>query len=318
LLAMDIIQRVALAYYDLIAAKDQVKTREKALELAQQLVSENRQKVDVGRLAPLDVRQAESLEATARADLTAARFTVEEVENLLKGLISHDFSRIQATALEPAEKLVPAYQALSLPDSWRNGIENRPDYLAEKENVEKRNIELQYRRNQLFPALDLVGTYGRNGLAESTLASFDHIADNRFPYYGGGLVLTLPLQFKSERAQYKRADLQKKAAIDALKRREHIIMLDIDTAIKKARSAYDRTESTRAARRFAEEALDAEQKRFTSGNLTAFMVLRTQTALTDARAAEIQAVADYNKSLYELYFREGTILSRSKVEFEIE
>ena len=35
-----VVQRVALAYFDLIAAKDQVKTREKALELAKQLVAE--------------------------------------------------------------------------------------------------------------------------------------------------------------------------------------------------------------------------------------------------------------------------------------
>ncbi len=316
LLTMDILQRVAVAYYDLIAARDQVKTREKALELAAQLVSEYKTKIDVGQIAPLAGRESEAQEASAKAQLTAARFAVEEAENVLKGLISHDFSHVQGNALVPSEKLVPTYQAFSLPDAWRNGLEKRPDYLAEKEQVEKRKIELQYRRNQLYPALDLVGTYGRNGLAESTTESFDNIADNRFPYYGGAVTLSFPLTFKKDRAEYKGAKNQQVAAILSLKRREDSILQEIDTAVKKVRSAYEQTESTRVARRFAEEALDAEQKKFDVGRVSSFFVLRLQKDLTDARAAEIQAAADYNKALHELYFKEGTSLERNRVDLE--
>ena len=149
-------------------------------------------------------------------------------------------------------------------------------------------------------------------------ASLDQLADNRNPYYGGGVVLSFNLTFKSDRAEYKRSKLQEKAAIDSLKRREDIILQDIDTAVKKSRSAYERTESTRAARKFAEDALDAEQKRFAAGTVSSFFVLRLQKDLTDARAAEIQAAADYNKALHQLYFREGTTLQRNKVELDLQ
>jgi outer membrane protein TolC len=317
LLAMDILQRVALAYYDLIAAKDQVVTRGKALELATQLVTENRKKAEVGTIAPLDVRQSESREATARADLTASRFAVDQAENLLKALITHDFAMAQRMTIEPAETLVPVYQAFSLADAWRNGLENRPDYLLEKEVVERRRIELVYRKNQLFPALDLVGTYGRNGLGESTMDSLDSIADNRIPYYGGAAVLSFPLTFKADRADYRRTKVQQKAAILSLKRREDIVLQEIDTAVKEVKSAYQKTESTREARKFAEEALDAETKQFEVGRTTSFQVLQFQKDLTDARAAEIQAAADYNKALHQLYFREGTTMQRNKVELQI-
>lgn len=317
LLTMDVIQRVALAYYDLIAAQDQVKTRQKALELAKQLVSENKKKVEVGTLAPLEERQAESQEATVRAELTAAQFRVQQAENLLKSLITHDYASVQNTVLEPTEKLVPAYQSFALADAWRNGLEHRPDYLRAKEEVETRKIVLEYRKNQLYPALDLVGTYGRNGLADSTLDSLDNIADNRYPYYGGAVVLSFPLTFKSDRADYRRAKVQQKAAILSLKRVEDAVLQEIDTAVKLVRSAYEATESTRAARKFAEDALDAEQKKLEAGRSTSFIVLQLQKDLTDARAAEIQAAAEYNKALHQLYFREGTTLDRNKVQIDM-
>ena len=317
LLTMDIIQRVALAYYDLIAAIDQVKTRMKALELASQLVSENKKKEAAGTIAPLEARQSESQEATARTELIASQFTVQQAENLLKTLITHDFASVQHVALEPTEKLVPVYQAFSLPDSWRNGLENRPDYLQAKEQVESRNMILQYRKNQLFPALDLVGTYGRNGLGDTSSDALDAIADNRNPYYGGALVLKFPLTFKSDRADHKRAKIQKEAAILDLKRREDAVLQEIDLAVKLVQSAYQATESSRAARKFAEEALDAEQKKLEAGRSTSFFVLQFQKDLTDAAALEIRAAAEYNKALQQLYFREGTTLQRNNINLQL-
>ena len=39
----------------------------------------------------------------------------------------------------------------------------RPDLLQAKLNVEQQGIQLKYYRNQLFPELDLIGSYGYNG-----------------------------------------------------------------------------------------------------------------------------------------------------------
>jgi outer membrane protein TolC len=317
LLTMDIIQRVAVTYYDLIAAIDQVKTRTKALELASQLVSENKKKEAAGTIAPLEARQSESQEATAKTALIASQFGVQQAENLLKSLITHDFASVQHLMLEPTERLVPVYQAFSLVDAWRNGLENRPDYLQAKEEVESRNLVLSYRKNHLFPALDLVGTYGRNGVAGSTEDSLDAIADNRNPYYGGALVLKFPLTFKSDRADYKRAKIQKQMAILDLKRREDAVLQEIDIAVKQVQSSYQATESSRAARKFAEEALDAEQKKLEAGRSTSFFVLQFQRDLTDASAVEIRAAAEYNKALQQLYFREGTTLHRNNVNLDV-
>jgi len=59
---------VETAYYNLLFAQESVKVQQKALELANRLVAENKKRVEVGALAPLDEKQAESQAAASRAD----------------------------------------------------------------------------------------------------------------------------------------------------------------------------------------------------------------------------------------------------------
>ena len=78
---MNIVTTVEQAYYDLIYARENVTVQEKAVELATQLVVENKKRVEVGALAPLDQKQAEAQAATSRAALIAAKSTLVMQEN---------------------------------------------------------------------------------------------------------------------------------------------------------------------------------------------------------------------------------------------
>ncbi|HKC11935.1 MAG TPA: TolC family protein, partial [Vicinamibacteria bacterium] len=49
-----------------------------------------------------------------------------------------------------------------------------------------------------------------------------------------------------------------------------------------------------------EQRLDAEEKKFAAGMSTNFLVTQAQRDLADARVAEIQAIADYGKSVVTL------------------
>ena len=51
----------------------------------------------------------------------------------------------------------------------------RPDLLQAKLNVEQQGIQLKYYRNQLFPELDLIGSYGFNGASREYNGTFDQV-----------------------------------------------------------------------------------------------------------------------------------------------
>jgi outer membrane protein TolC len=98
---MLLVRDVALAYYDLIAARDQIRVQQQAVRLAEQFAREQKRRVEVGTAAPLDEKQAESQAATARADLIRAQFNAEAAENTFKRLISGNFVSLDNTRIDP-------------------------------------------------------------------------------------------------------------------------------------------------------------------------------------------------------------------------
>ena len=76
-------------------------------------------------------------------------------------------------------------------------------------------------------------------------------------------------------------------------------------------------QSTRQARLYAEQALDAESKKLDSGKSTSFVVLQLQRDVTSARSDEIRAVTDYNQALATLFQAEGSTLQRRQISVEV-
>ena len=81
-----------------------------------------------------------------------------------------------------------------------------------------------------------------------------------------------------------------------LKKLEQTIMVTIDNDISQARSSYQQVAATRAAREYAGEALEAEQKKLENGKSTTYTVLQMQRDLTTASGNEIQALANLQQS----------------------
>ena len=125
------------------------------------------------------------------------------------------------------------------------------------------------------------------------------------------------VRLDSARAAYKKGKLAMEQYLLTLKKLEQTIMATIDDDIKQAQSSYQQVAATRAAREYATDALDAEQKKLESGKSTTYTVLQMQRDLTTARGNEIQALAAYNKALAQLSLDEGSTLQRLSISLEV-
>lgn len=315
---IDTITQVELAYLDLIAAIENVKVQELAFQLAQELYEENKKRVEVGVLPPLDQKQAEAEVARTQAALIAARNLVKIRENALKQLISDRFTGLQDVRLVPTEPLKAIPQTFSLQDSWAKALTQRPDLLQAKLQLERTGVQLTYYKNQLFPELNLVGSYAQVGQAREMAGSFDQIERGDSPVYSYGIVFRMPIGGDIRaRSRYRAAKLQLEQQLLQLKQLEQQIMVEVDNAIAQARSSLQEVESTRAAAEYAREALEAEQKKLDVGKTTTFEVLRLQRDLTARRSEYINAVTSYNAALARLAQAEGTTLQRHGIELKV-
>jgi outer membrane protein len=311
------ITAVENAYYELIYAKDNVKVQEGALNIAQTQLDQDRQRVQIGTMAQLDVQQDEAQVATSRANLIVAQYTLVAAQNTLKNLLTDQYSQWHDSDIRPTATLTAPLQLLDLQDSWSKGMTLRPDLLQARLNVESQGIQLKFDRNQLFPELDLIGTYGYGGGGRQYNDTFSQISDRNQPFYMYGAKLSVPLSSVKARNNLKSDKLTLQQYLLKLKQLEQNVMVQIDNTVQQARSAYEAVGATRQARIYAEAALDAEQKKYAVGKSTTFTVLQLQDSLTVARSREIRALADYNEALANLAQAEGSTLDRHHINVEV-
>jgi outer membrane protein TolC len=314
---MTTITSVEQAYYELVFAKENVAVQQKGLELADRLLAENKKRVEVGALAPLEEKQAQSQAAASRALLLAAQGTEDTQQRVLKNLLSDDYQNWKDVLIEPSAALVALPEKFDLQESWRKGLNQRPDVLQQRLSLEKQLYLIKYQRNQLYPQLDVVGTYGYNASASEFSGALNQFARRDNPFWSYGGQLSIPLGQTSARNNLKASKATKEQIELQLKQLEQVTIIQIENSISIANTDFQRVTATHEASVYAAAALDAEQKKLESGKSTSFEVLRLQRDLTTARSAEIRALADYNNDLAQLALHEGTTLERRHVAVEI-
>ena len=312
------ITAVENAYYELVYAQENLIVEQQALGLAQTQLDQDKQRVQVGSLAPLDVQQDEAQVAQSRANLIAAQFTLASDQNTLKNLLSDtNYLTWHDLDITPSSKLEAVRQWFDLQGSWNKGLSSRPDLLQARITLEQQGIQLKFDKNQIFPELDLVGSYGWNGAGREFSGAIGQVNQGNAPFYTYGAQLSMPLSSAKERNTYKADKAVEAQDLLKLKQLEQNVMVEIDNAVKQAQSAWESVDATRQARIYAEAALDAEQKKYAVGKSTTFTVLQLQNNLTAARSQEIRSLANYQEALSNLAQQEGTTLERRNIDVKV-
>ena len=156
--------QVRNAYWDLVFGIDNVEAARRNLELSSKLVQDNRAKVEIGTMAPIDVVQAQAEEATRRQALVTAEATRRTNELALKRLIvgGTDDDLWNAT-IEPTDRPATTPEPIDLEGAVRNALANRVDLAVNKRNLDQNEISVRNLRNQSLPNLDLIGLYNLQG-----------------------------------------------------------------------------------------------------------------------------------------------------------
>ncbi|MDB6016506.1 MAG: Outer rane efflux protein [Pedosphaera sp.] len=314
---MTTVTSVQQAYYELVFARENVKVQAAALELAEQLLAENRKRVEVGALAPLDEKQAESQAAANRATLLLTQRQELAQENTLKSLLTDNYNEWVNISPVPSEGLLAIPQELNLQESWRLALAKRPDILEQKLTLERQNITVKYNFNQLFPTVDVTGSYGRNALNATFGGNLDDIRTGNNPFYSYGVVVSIPLGNGAARNAYKAAKASARQFLLQLKLLEQAAIVTVENDVAQVRTDLQTITARREARIYAESALEAEQKKLANGKSTSFIVLQLQINLTTARSTEIRALADYNEHLAQLALDEGSTLDKNHIDFKV-
>lgn len=173
--------------------------------------------------------------------------------------------------------------------------------------------QLESNRQQVFQAMNTVAQ------AESALKAMTvESPDSDFPTWRVGVNFSLPLRNRTAEANLGRA-LESGRQLDLQTRKQlQTIEVEVRNAYHAAETAELRVEAARAARRYAEQQLEGEQKKFSAGLSTTFLILTRQNDLSQARGVEVRALTDYNKAVADLQRAVSTTLSSNSIEITSE
>ena len=314
---LTVLTSVEQTYWEVVFANENLKVAQAALKAAEELLSTNRAKVKAGIMSIVDVLQAEAAMASRVEQVLVAEKAIRDQEDQLRRLLNPGEEDLrQDMHLTPTDLPVTVLEPISLQETIDIAIEQRPEIIQAKKNLESGELNQQFARNQLLPTLSFQGTVGLAGLGKDYGDSFNNNFSGNFYNYGAGLVLSYPLGNRSAINTYNKRQLEARNAEAALASVRQQIIVGVREAVRRVQTDFKRIETTRSARIMAEKQLQAEQERLKVGMSTTRFVLDFQRDLATARGNELRATVDYNKALSNLARHKATTLDRYHLQLE--
>jgi len=314
---MTVLATVEQTYWEVVFANENLKVAQAALKAAEELLATNRAKTKAGVMSIVDVLQAEAAVASRVEQVLVAEKSIRDQEDQLRRLLNPGEEDLrQDVRLTPTDAPVTFLEPLSLQEAIDIAMEQRPEIVQAKKNVESGELNKQFAKNQLLPTLSFQGTMGLAGLGGDYPQSVQRNLSGDFYNYGAGLVLSYPLGNRSATSTYNKRQLESRNAEATLASVRQQIIVGVREAVRRVQTDFKRIETTRSARIMAEKQLQAEQERLKVGLSTTRFVLDFQRDLATAQGNELRSTVDYNKSLSNLARHKATTLDRYNLQLQ--
>jgi outer membrane protein TolC len=327
---------VARLYFDLVSLNEDVRVKQQALDAARKLYDDNKSQVEVGTLAPIEVKRAQAEVARTQEDLINSTNLVLQQELILKNVLTRRGTKdplIGSSRIVPLDAIEQPKDAAAADPGQLVGtaLENRPDLAQAVLQLQNTEISLKGSKNALLPALDFIANFQNNGyvgqinplalplgavtspaiqpgLVGGGATLLSQIFGRNYPNYAVGMQLNVTLRNRVAQADVIRDELQLRQSEVRKQQLENEVRLEVENALLDVQRALASYRAAQETRELQEEALDAEQQRYSVGASTTYLVIQYQRDLAQARSTEVVSLGNYAKAKAALERATGTNL----------
>lgn len=314
------VRNVKNAYYDLMYAIGNLAVQRQSLDLAQQSLKDNKARVEIGTMAPLDIVQAEAEVATREESVILAEAAIERAQDSVRTLVySPSAPDFWVVRIEPTETVTFVPTDVDTEAAVRNALSQRSDVQVAKKGIENNDVNIRYFRNQSLPDLNASLSYSAQAVGgtqllrgpgsgftpgavigtfeKSYFSTLGTALSGDFPGWTFTVDVAYPIGKSSNEAQLTRARLQNTQAERQLASLELQVSAQVREFARQVQTNAKRVDATRSSRVLAERRLEAEEKKYQAGMTSSFFVLQAQRDLNLARNSELLALVEYAKSV---------------------
>lgn len=309
-------------YWQLYYARGAHLEKRRLVHETESTVSEIESRGDLDSISSQRSRARSAL-ASRKADLVRSELEIKNAESRLRTLINDpSFVSDNVGEILPGTLPIATMEAPSFEESVSEALSLRPEIRLAENRFRAADLRELIAENEKRPRLDFVGEVGTSTLRGSGdwTGAFNDQFNGGEPTWGVGLVASIPLGRKAEKARHLRAQLEARQAKDQLRATLDEVLLDVQIAHREVVTAWPDTRAKWEAAMAADQELSVlydrrEVETVESG--TSFYlekILDAQQRLADYREDFLEALAVYNAALTNLERAKGTLLQQENID----
>ena len=349
------VDQIENMYWDLVYAYENQRVKEESLAFSQKTLSDTKKQVEIGSLAPIEAVRAQSTVAADQQALTVAKTNLQLQQLVMKNALSrtlHDPTLAGADVVPTSTMEVPENEQIQPTEDLVNeALRHRAELVESRIQLHSQEASNAALRSALLPTLDAFAYYGGSGLGGSqnpasicanplqstfcatanpiqALSQFpltpsigypstlNQLVNSTAPDKGVGLQLNIPLRNRAAQAVQVRGELEYRQEQMALQQTENRVSIEVRQAQFAVEQNQASVAAAKAAVDYAQQSLDAEQKKYQFGTSTTTAVLQTRSALATSESTLMSAMAAYEKSRVELERAVGTLLDHNGISID--
>ncbi|MEL7035133.1 MAG: TolC family protein [Cyanobacteria bacterium J06592_8] len=303
---IDEITDAILAYRRLLQAQERLKIEQNSLEIAQKQVENTQVLIDAGRQARVDLVPVRNRVANQEISVLNAEGNLQEQQLALLEILDLE-QNFNIIAVERVESVEPS--SLNFETIKQITLENRPDYLRAKLEVEQSQFQLQIAENERRWNID-INTEARRELAPDIVEERTEVR--------AGIELTKRLGDRTIERDFKRRQVDLEQAKNDLDEEFQQLEIELKNRIRDVNNNFKRVQLAERATQLAEEQFRNEEEkiRLGAGNSSINDLVRFQEDLVEARNDELNAKIEYLNSITQLNQVVGTTLESWDITLE--
>ncbi len=286
----DTLLDVRIAYFDILLAAQQIDVREASVKLLTRELEDTQRRFEAGTVPRFNVLRAEVELANAQPKLIRAKNEHRIAKNNLANLLGFNLPRNlwEDIPLQISGRLEAEPYEIQLPAAIARALEKRPELGALRKAQLLRLEDVSRARAGYWPSAQVFAGYG------SRNSQFGNDLSRDVSGWNAGVQVSWDIfdGFLTKGKVQQTQSLHDRAKFDVEDTMRRI-ELEVRTAHSQFIEAKEVLESQKKVVEQADEALRLANARAEAGTGTQLDVLSAQTALTEARSTQVQALRDY-------------------------
>ncbi len=306
-------------YWQLYKAYELKRMREESRDNALRAMDDAKAQVVAGRISRTAAGEAQALLGLRNVEVMRADQGVSEAEARVKNLLAlpgHTYAGLRLKPVLDTEPAETPVTARPLDDARLDAaLDAWPPWQVAQLRRRQGLVRLEYARNQVKPALDVVASCSTSRLAYSSGTVTDNVFSTRYPDCYLGLNLEMPLQGNrrasaqhgAQKLRIAQSDLELEAVRGAMAN-------DLVSRQVLWTSSITEVEEIRRDVALREQLLEAERVQMGLGLSRLAQVIERENALNDARARLLESITRQELARTALRLAEGSLLQRHDIE----